>query len=126
MKITAELRSLLIADAKAHEQKEDVVGLIGNLPSMRLVLNWPHIPLAVPDEFELPTNHNSTARKIWAGVEIELEEVALLARIPGPKVLEHLREAQTQLWIYPDGTTHKHALDLAKATIIHYARRKGS
>lgn len=122
MQITAELRTRLIAEAKEREKKEDVVSLINNLPSHRLIMNWPNISLDVPDTHIFPTNHNGIPRQIWAGVECDLDEVSILARIPKAFVLQHLREAQMALWIYPDGTVHKHALELAKATIVRIAK----
>ncbi len=125
--VTPELRAKLVATAKARENKEDIVSLVGNLPSMRLILIWPTVNIQVPEgEARNMSNLMRDCRKIWLGVELDYEDISNTARIPYSVVKEHVFEAQMNLWIYPDNTVHQYAKELAKATIVKVAKGKES
>lgn len=121
-KITRVWRSEQVAKLRQTESKNDVVPLIGNMPSMRLVLAWPKVPLLIPSEFEVSEIPTNPAVAIWVGIELDFVLLAEITRMPVSVVKQHLREAQLHRWIYPDGSVHAHALDLARATIVKVAR----
>lgn len=122
MRITRVWRIEQIAKLKRTESKNDVVPLIGNLPSMRLVLAWPKVVLRIPDEVEIADEHSNTTELLWAGIKLDLVALAEVARMPVSVIKQHLREAQLHRWIYPDGSVHAHALELARGTIVKVAR----
>lgn len=124
MKITREWRNEQIAKLKRTESKNDVVPLVGNLPSMRLVLAWQKVALRIPDEIEIADEHTNTTELLWAAIELDLVALAEVARMPVSVIKQHLREAQLHRWIYPDGSVHAHALELARGTIVKVARGK--
>ncbi len=129
-RVTPEQRTRLIAELKTKEQNSDCAALIGNLPTMRLILIWPKIELRLPDgPADYPTEVRMTVRRIWIGVEIDYEamdEISKAARIPFTKVREHLIEAQRSCWIYPDGTVHEFAHRLSIATMARLAKERKS
>lgn len=125
--ITPPLRARLIAAAKARASKEDIVALVGNLPTMRLVLAWPTVTIHVPEgEVRNANNVMRDCRKIWLGVEVDYDELAAVTRVPHACLRNHVFEAQMHLWIYPDHSVHPFARDLAKATIVKVAQRGGN
>lgn len=122
MKVTRAWRAEQIGKLRQTESKNDVVPLIGNMPSMRLVLAWPKVPLLIPDECEVTETPLNPAAAIWVGIELNFVLLAEITRMPVSVITQHVREAQLHRWIYPDGSVHAHALDLARATIVKVAR----
>lgn len=117
-------RNEQVAKLRRTESKNDVVPLIGNLPSMRLVLAWPKVALRISDEIEIVDEHANTTELIWAGIEMDFVSLAEITRMPVSVIKQHIREAQLHRWIYPDGSVHVHALELARGTIVKVARGK--
>lgn len=124
MKITRAWRNEQVAKLRQTESKNDVVPLIGNMPSMRLVLAWPKVHLYVPDEIEVADLPTNTTAALWHGIELDFVSLAEMTRMPVSVVKQHVREAQLHRWIYPDASVHVHALELARATIVKVARGK--
>ena len=124
MTITKAWRTEQIAQLKRAEIKSDVVPLIGNLPSMRLVLAWPKVELHTPDEIEIADANSCQTMLLWAGIELDFVLLAEMTRLPFSAIKQHIREAQLHHWIYPDGSVHVHALDLARATFVKIAKGK--
>jgi len=135
--LTPEERTALVKDAKSRECKEDIITLLGNLPTMRLILAWPTVSIAIDPDFDPRAQHSggpnicqmNDTKKMWVGVELDFDEIAAATRIPRAVVQEHVFEAQMNRWVYPDGTVHAYARELAKATIVKIAqtkRREGS
>ena len=122
MKITRAWRNEQIAKLKRTESKNDVVPLIGNLPSMRLILVWPKVELCTPDEIEVADPPGNTIKLLWFGIELDFVSLAEMTRTPISVIKQHVREAQLHRWIYPDGSVHAHALELARGTIVKLAR----
>ncbi|MBU0691540.1 hypothetical protein KKH18_06970 [bacterium] len=123
--ITRAARLARLAQLRQTEAKSDVYPLIGNLPTMRLILVWPKLALDLPEAYE--SNEPNAARALddlWAGIILDYPALADSARIPLSVIKQHVREAQVHRWIYPDGSIHAHALELARATILKIARGK--
>lgn len=118
MKIIRALQTEQISKLKQRESKNDVVPLIGNLPTMRLILAWPKVEVFIHEEVE------TEREELWAGIDLDFQAIAEMARIPFSHIEQHVREAQAHHWIYPDGTVHAHALELARSTIVKVARGK--
>lgn len=114
MRIARAWRAEQIAKLKQRESKNDVVPLIGNLPTMRLILTWSKVEMHVSEEAE--------KEELWAGIDLDFQAIAEVARLPFSHVEQHVREAQAHHWIYPDGTVHANALELARSTIVKVAR----
>lgn len=125
MKTTHEWRVELIAKLKLTESKNDIISLVGNLPTMKLILAWPNVAITFSDEQQRGDKNPSDRRKIWHGVELDYDEIAEISRLPHSVVREHVREAQAHLWIYPDNTVHRFAKELAQATIVKIAKAGG-
>lgn len=122
-RVTREQRERYIKEARAAEQNADCASLINNLPTMRLILIWPRVLVFVPEEpVEYPAEIQRMARRIWLGIEVDMDEVSTFARIPFAKAREHLKEAQMNLWIYPDGQVHEFARKLSISTMARLAR----
>lgn len=124
LKITREWRAFQIAKLRQTESKNDVVPLIGNMPTMRLILAWPKVELCIPDEIEVADPPGSTIKLLWFGIELDFVSLAEITRVPVSVIKQHIREAQLHRWIYPDGSVHAHALELARGTIVKVARGK--
>lgn len=124
VKITRQWRNEQIARLRQSESKSDVVPLIGNMPSMRLVLAWPKVHLLIPDEFEVADLPRNTTAALWLGIELDFVALAEMTRMPVSVIKQHIREAQLHRWIYADGSVHAHALELARATFVKVARGK--
>lgn len=112
----------LLADAKGQEQKQDIAPLIGNYPSMRLLLVWQSASIERADVPDLRPNAPRW-QKLWNGVKLDYEEIAMLADIPRSVVHQHIHQARVLGWIYPDGSTHKYARELALASLVKRAGR---
>lgn len=130
MILTPEDRTAMIVELKAQQDKlrdtprenDNLATLIGALPSMRLVLAWPKLKISVPVEpIEVPDNLTAI-QKLWIGVTVDLEEAAVISRIPLTLIEQHVREAQTFCWVWPDGTNSENAVKLAKTTIARLAK----
>ena len=120
----------MIAELKAQQDKlketprenDNLASLIGALPSMRLVLAWPKLRIGVPIKpIELPDTL-TILQRLWSGVTVDLEDAAVIARIPFTLVEQHIREAQAFCWVWPDGTNSENAVKLAKTTISRLAK----
>lgn len=130
MILTPEERTALIAELKAQQDKlrdtprenDNLATLIGALPSMRLVLAWPKLKIGVPVEPIEIADNLTAIQKLWSGVTVDLEEAAVIARIPITLIEQHVREAQAFCWVWPDGTNSENAVKLAKTTITRLAK----
>ncbi len=136
MTLKPEVRTELLSSLKKKQamlkgtphENDNIATLVGALPLMRLVISWPLIKLNVPsDELEAPDDLTEM-EQLWYGVEVDYEAISAAARIPMTYVEQHVREAQTFGWVWPDGTVSDTALKLAKTTIARLAKgdRKGT
>ena len=121
--LTDKEREKLISDARFRESKEGIVALVGNLPTMRLILAWHTVTI----NFVKPESMHgialmSDAKRLWLGAELDYDEIAAVARIPRTLVEDHVFEAQMHSWIYPDGTVNKYAKKLANVTVVELAK----
>ena len=121
-----DLTLSIIEEARAKEKPEDVFLLEKDEVTQELILAWEKVGV-IEFEYEMPEPpENMPAwQKLWRGAKVDLDYIAALSNIPRSKIEHHLEFAQTNFFIYPDGTAHRFALNLSRKTKILRMKEKG-
>lgn len=118
------LDKTLLANLKKVEREEDALPITGDLPALRLVIVWHRVsiysrhPLEYEEESrKYDTKSLATWRRLWLPFEVDYEEAAVAADIPTAELAkQETARLQSLLLVYPDHSTHTHAMSLAVNT----------
>lgn len=113
----------LLDEIKSEASKSDIVRLVGDLASMRLILVWPRVSIIHRSDSEIEKNHDRALprwRRLWLGYDVDFWEIEALADIPTERDAKRiLMTAQALFWVYPDNTVNIFAHQLAQATMTN-------